>query len=604
MRVLVVGNASLTDLILKAGKAPGASSVAVLTESPGIHGTWVPGGAATTIALAIRETGHEVELCHPLPARADHGVQLNELARRGIGLARSPRTDLEAGRCILVYGEPDRFAWSTPPDMAVTATPAEILKGIDYVVVAPVWSPLSEQIVAEANRLSIPCAMVGEFRPGAAKMGEWDLAVLDVAQHESAKDLRAKSVVITDGANGSRVIDGSVTVDVKAVPARVVDTTGAGDTYGGAYIGARLSGRTHKDAADYASKMAAWCCEGAGSWAAYVRRDAQPSTSAITIRDRVLGAVWGTACGDAFGMPNSFLQTLPWLTQMMPGPANSPYHAGYPAGRITDDTEQAMALTEALLVGFTPEEVATRLNEWFIGVGGEASLAVGPSTKRAMLAFAAGGNVYEIGRLGVTNGSAMRVAPVGVVAGLKSLPIAGLIDLVETSCIPTHFTSPAISGAGAIAAAVAAAIRGAGWDEIIDASLQGADEGAKRGNWIYAPSIRQRILLALKIADSSTTPIEFTTTLSETVGTGEPCTESVPAAIACAHYAKGDPALAIELCANSRGDTDTTAAMAGAICGAYRGWEAIPEAWRSLVGKVNMLDGEAWATKLEKAARQ
>lgn len=604
MRVLVVGNASLTDLILKAGKAPGSSSVAVLTESPGIHGTWVPGGAATTIALAIREAGHDVELCHPLPASADHGVPLSELSRRGIGFDRSPRTPLEAGRCILVYGEPDRFAWSTPPDMEVETDAPTILRGIDYVVVAPVWSRLSEQVVREANRQGIPCAMVGEFRPDAAAMGEWDVVVLDRAQHDAAKGLRTKSVVVTDGANGSIVVDGALRIDVKAVPARVVDTTGAGDTYGGAYIGARLSGNAHQDAADYASKMAALCCEGVGSWAAYMRRDAQPATPALSTRDRVLGAVWGTACGDAFGMPNSFLQTLPWLTQMVPGPSNSPYHAGYPAGRITDDTEQAMALTEALLVGFTAEEVAARLNEWFIGVGGESSLAVGPSTKRAMLAFAAGGDVYEIGRLGVTNGSAMRVAPVGVVAGLRSLPIAGLIDLVETSCIPTHFTSPAISGAGAIAAAVAAAIQGATWDEIIDASLQGADEGARRGNWIYAPSIRQRILLALKIADSSTTPMEFTTTLSEIVGTGEPCTESVPAAIAAAHYAKGNPALAIELCANSRGDTDTTAAMAGAICGAYRGWSAIPESWRSLVGTVNALDGDAWASKLEEAARK
>lgn len=604
MRVLVVGNASLSDLILKAGKAPGSSSVAALTESPGIHGTWVPGGAATTIALAIREFGHDVELCHPLPAAAVDGPSLLELRRRGIGLERSPRTDREVGRCFFVYGDPDRLAWSTPPDTTVRTDAAAVLDDVDYVVVAPVWSPLSEQIVLEANRRGIPCAMVGEFASGAASIPNWDLVMVDRAQHEAAKGLKAKTVVITEGADGSSVVEGGKTIRVSAVPAKVVDTTGAGDTYGGTFIGARLAGKSDQQAAERASVMGARCCEGIGSWAAYMGSPGDDQPLSLSVRDRVLGAVWGTACGDAFGMPNSFLKTLPWLKEMLPGPSNSPYHAGYVAGRITDDTEQAMALTEALVNGFTPEAVATRLNEWFIGVGGETSLAVGPSTKRAMIAFAAGGNVYEIGKLGVTNGSAMRVAPVGVVAGLRGLAMSQLIDLVEISCIPTHYTSPAISGAGAIAAAVAAAIRGARWSEVIEASLQGADEGATRGNWIYAPSIRERIKLALRIAESSTTPMEFTTTLSEVVGTGEPCTESVPAAIAAAHFANGDPALAIELCANSRGDTDTTAAMAGAICGAYSGHAAIPERWRNVVGQANGLDADGWANKLETAGRK
>lgn len=114
-------------------------------------------------------------------------------------------------------------------------------------------------------------------------------------------------------------------------------------------------------------------------------------------------------------MPNSFLETLPWLTEKRPGPPESPYHAFYPAGRITDDTEQALALTEALLAGFTPEIVAEKLNDWFVSVGGEASLAVGPRTKRAMLACARGEDVRQIGRFGVTNVAAMRIAPVGIV---------------------------------------------------------------------------------------------------------------------------------------------------------------------------------------------
>jgi len=601
MRVLVVGNASLSDLLLKAGKSPGPSSVSVIEESPGAHGTWLPGGAATTLALAIRQAGHEVELCHPLAADVLKRSDLSALAARGIGLGKSPIISGEAGRCVIIYGDTDRLAWSTPPDRDAVIDPALALDGIDYVVVAPVWSLLSERIVAEANRRGIPCAMVGEFAAGAGQ-ASWDIVVIDQRQKEAAGQLTAGTLVVTDGAAGSTVTVGGDSFHTPARAIDVVDPTGAGDSYGGAFIAARLSGHTLQQAATHATEIAARCCQGYGSWAAFDGHAAAVAATDLSRRDRILGALWGTACGDAFGMPNSFLKDLPWLTEMVPGPANSPYHAGYPAGRITDDTEQAMALTEALVAGFTPESVAAKLHEWFVGVGGENSLAVGPSTKRAMLAFARGEDIHDIGRLGVTNGAAMRVAPIGVVAGLRALSTKAMIDLVEVSCIPTHFTSPAISGAGAVAGAIAAAVRGESWQAVIDGAVAGATEGETRGNWIYAPGIADRIRLGLDLAERCATAKEFTQVISQVVGTGEPCTESVPAAIAAAHFAKGDPRLAIELCANTRGDTDTTAAMAGGICGAFAGWQPLPEAWRSLVGRVNKLNVAGWADKLEGVA--
>jgi ADP-ribosylglycohydrolase len=91
--------------------------------------------------------------------------------------------------------------------------------------------------------------------------------------------------------------------------------------------------------------------------------------------------------------------------------------------------------------------------------------------------------------------------------------------------------------------------------------------------------------------------------MSDVVGAGEPTTESVPAAIAIADYAGGDPARAIEISGNLRGDTDTIAAMAGAICGAYAGDEALPKAWLDAVAQVNGLDIAAWAGRLATCAK-
>lgn len=319
----------------------------------------------------------------------------------------------------------------------------------------------------------------------------------------------------------------------------------------------------------------------------------------LTTDSRARGALWGTACGDAFGMPNSFLKVLDWRLEMEAGPPNSPYHAGYVPGRITDDTEQAMALTEALSEGFTREQVAQKLLAWFESVGGESSLAVGPSTLRAMLAYQRGTPVADLGKTGVTNGAAMRISPIGVFAALKGLDIDGLLDLVEIACAPTHNTSPANSGSAAIANAVCAAMAGKPLDNVVNAAITAARRGTERGNWIYCPEISDRIEMACDVVSKAQNEREAAEIVSRKVGTGEPCTESVPAAVAFFFWAKGDPEVAIRVAGNARGDTDTTAAMAGAIAGAYAGEAAIPAAWKATVGAANNLDVDAWYAKLQ-----
>lgn len=320
---------------------------------------------------------------------------------------------------------------------------------------------------------------------------------------------------------------------------------------------------------------------------------------AITTEQRALGALWGTACGDAFGMPNSFLKQLPWLNEMKSGPANSPYHAGYIPGRFTDDTEQALALTEALYEGFTREKVAEKLLQWFVSVGGKDSLAVGPSTLRAMLAYQEGTPVAQLGKTGVTNGSAMRISPIGVFAALKKMDLTQLLDIVETACAPTHDTSPAISGSAAVAAAVQAAMNGADVQSVIKAAANAARAGTERGRWIYCLDIGDKIEWACQLVAKIESEKEAAEVISRLVGTGEPCTESVPAALAFFAFAKGNPETAIRVAANSRGDTDTTAAMAGAIAGAFSGADAIPASWKSTVAEANSFDANEWYEKLK-----
>ncbi|MCL6548869.1 MAG: ADP-ribosylglycohydrolase family protein, partial [Alicyclobacillus sp.] len=76
----------------------------------------------------------------------------------------------------------------------------------------------------------------------------------------------------------------------------------------------------------------------------------------VSRRDRALGALFGLAIGDALGMPT---QSLPRRTivarygSRVPGfeaaPPDHPIARGLPAGRVTDDTEQALLLGQLLV---------------------------------------------------------------------------------------------------------------------------------------------------------------------------------------------------------------------------------------------------------------
>jgi ADP-ribosylglycohydrolase len=73
------------------------------------------------------------------------------------------------------------------------------------------------------------------------------------------------------------------------------------------------------------------------------------------------------------------------------------------------------------------------------------------------------------------------------------------------------------------------------------------------------------------------------------VGTGLPTQESVPAAFAVLAVAAGDPWLTCRLAASVGGDTDTIAAIAGAVAGACAGTAGLPAHARATVAEVNGL---------------
>lgn len=298
-------------------------------------------------------------------------------------------------------------------------------------------------------------------------------------------------------------------------------------------------------------------------------------------KSRVLGALYGQALGDAWGMPAYFdpdqtWRAYGWLTTFLPAPDDHEVHAGLPAGRITDDSEQAFSIARAYLEAgrVTVPATAQAIIDWYDRTGGDQSRYVGPSTRRGVLALKRGEDPYKAGRMGDTNGAAMRVSPVGLLH--PGDPVAA-VESAYLSCVPTHNTNVAASGAGAVAAAVSIAVRhDATLDAIVAAGILGAELGRKRGTTWLGPSVARRIEMAVQIALRPDEPLVRLRELYAVVGTSLSIVETVGAAFGVLVMGKGDPATVAMYAANLSGDADTVAAIACAMAGAYKGIEAIP----------------------------
>ncbi len=278
--------------------------------------------------------------------------------------------------------------------------------------------------------------------------------------------------------------------------------------------------------------------------------------------DRHVGALLGTALGDALGAPfEGRRRGVPTRRILRLVGEDGPL-------RCTDDTHMAIALAESLLA------CDGRVDSQHLGDAFAAAYhdqpwrgyARGPGK---VFAFAAEGHTYEQaartlddgGSFG--NGGAMRCAPVAIVSH-GDLPRAA--GLAAAQARVTHAHPLGVDGAVLLTCAIVLAARAERHAEVADLHLASTIEH------LVTADLRQRLEAILVEGDDP----DQLMGLARQFGSGVSAVESVPAALAVFLANRHDPIDAMVAAISLGRDTDTVTAMAGALAGAHHGAQQLP----------------------------
>ncbi len=289
-----------------------------------------------------------------------------------------------------------------------------------------------------------------------------------------------------------------------------------------------------------------------------------------------LGAIVGSAAGDALGAPFEFgpsgtysamfpLPVFGGLGEMTGGGS-----FGWAPGEFTDDTQLALAVAESLIASgtaFDPDDMWTRFTAW-----AKTARDIGITTSAALSSVSHHGAARRahdhLGR-SHSNGSVMRIAPVGVAgAGWTE---AETIEVARRQSDLTHFDEAA-SWSAATAALIIRRL-------VLGASLEVALTEA----FALAPSHYVDELQHLMTTD-------WASRVSERHSNGKAivCLAQALWAVRSTDSFYGAVTTAVDL----GDDADTVAAVTGAIAGARFGIQAIPSRWSShLHGWLRQPDG-------------
>jgi ADP-ribosylglycohydrolase len=312
----------------------------------------------------------------------------------------------------------------------------------------------------------------------------------------------------------------------------------------------------------------------------------------------VAGSLFGLAYGDAIGKPTEFLRVPEIIERFGPGgPRDLP---GLQISLVTDDTQMALAVADGLLAALEKGALTAASFEppvrgrflWWLD-SPENNRAPGMTCLNACEGMKSGKAWLDATVIGSKGcGSNMRVTPIALPPGLSDDDRAGAAQLQAAM---THGHPTALAASELTMFAVRWALDGAALGDL-PGMLRDRCESQRtvyRGEWISTLSDRagqdavewiargwDDCLHVLDLLDFALATPDRAGDPCRTTGEGWIAEEALATALQCVLLFPDDPVSVLARAATTSGDSDSIAALAGAIVGAAHGMAAWPADWQ------------------------
>ena len=304
------------------------------------------------------------------------------------------------------------------------------------------------------------------------------------------------------------------------------------------------------------------------------------------LESQIKAAIFGVAVGDALGVPVEFksreaLDREP-VTEMM----------GYgtfsqPPGTWSDDSSLTFCLAEALTAGFSLEQIAKNIVEWYtnnLWTARGSVFDVGNATLHAIERLKRGVQPDLAGRTDENsngNGSIMRILP--LVFYVKDMPITQRFEITQKVCSITH---------GHIRSTIACFY----YVEFARQLINGTEKFAAYQNLktlvpdylsqIEVPQEEIQLYSRLLIHDIFWLE-------REQINSSGFVLDTLEASVWCLLTTEGFEEAVLKA-VNLGQDTDTTGAVTGGLAALVYGFEKIPEKWLNQIARFKDIDNLAY----------
>jgi ribokinase len=270
--IAVVGSANL-DVVVAVARLPGPGETVV-----GADRRELPGGKGANQAVAAARLGSSVGFVGRVGADAAGRRLRADLAAEGVDVAALGEDDgAPSGMALIGVDEAGENAIIVSPGANGRVGPADVeaahglIAGAGVVLLQheiPADAVVAASAVAGGRVVLNPAPareLAGRVDVLVPNRGELERLAGGGPPAEAAARLALPAVVVTLGAEGALVVQGSRTEKVAAPSVRPVDTTGAGDAFCGALADALDRGAELVEAARWATVAAALSVTGEGA---------------------------------------------------------------------------------------------------------------------------------------------------------------------------------------------------------------------------------------------------------------------------------------------------------------------------------------------------